>query len=69
MWKYLRSSCVSFSRTIIINIIIIVITTTATTTIGDVFTSALANGISLEFEWPQIYSILQDICQYSVRSQ
>ena len=33
------------------------------------FTSALANGFSLEFEWQQISSSLQDSSQYSGRSQ
>ena len=33
------------------------------------FTSALADGFSLEFEWQQVSSSLQDSSQYSGRSQ
>ena len=33
------------------------------------FTLALANGFSLEFEWQQVSSSLQDSSQYSGRSQ
>ena len=33
------------------------------------FTSALADGLSLEFEWQQVSSKLQDSSQYSGRSQ
>ena len=33
------------------------------------FTSALADGLSLEFEWHQVSSSLQDSSQYSGRSQ
>ena len=33
------------------------------------FTSALADGVSLESEWQQVYSSLQDSSQYSGRSQ
>ena len=33
------------------------------------FTSALADGLSLEFEWQQVSSSLQDSSQYSGRSQ
>ena len=33
------------------------------------FTSVLANGFSLEFEWQQVSSSLQDSSQYSGRSQ
>ena len=33
------------------------------------FTSALANGLSLEIEWQQVASSLQDSSQYSGRSQ
>ena len=33
------------------------------------FTSALVDGLSLEFEWQQISSSLQDYSQYSGRSQ
>ena len=32
------------------------------------FASALADGLSLEFEWEQVYSRLQDSSQYSGRS-
>ena len=32
-------------------------------------TSALADGLSLEFEWQQVSSSLQDSSQYSGRSQ
>ena len=47
---------------IIIIIIIIII-------YSEFFTSALADGISLEFEWQQVSSSLQDSSQYSSRSQ
>ena len=33
------------------------------------FTSVLADGFSLEFEWQQFFSSLQDSSQYSGRSQ
>ena len=33
------------------------------------FTSALANGLSLEFQWQQVSSSFQDSSQYSGRSQ
>ena len=33
------------------------------------FTSMLADGFSLEFEWQQVSSSLQDSSQYSFRSQ
>ena len=33
------------------------------------FTSALADGLSLEFEWQQVSSSLLDSSQYSGRSQ
>ena len=33
------------------------------------FTSVLADGISLEFEWQQVSSSLQESSQYSGRSQ
>ena len=33
------------------------------------FTSVLADGFSLEFEWQQVSSSLQDSSQYSGRSQ
>ena len=33
------------------------------------FPSALANGLSLEFEWQQVSLSLQDSCQYFGRSQ
>ena len=33
------------------------------------FTSALADGLSLEIEWPQVSSSLQDSSQYSGRFQ
>ena len=35
----------------------------------DFFTSALAEGLSLEFEWQQVSSSLLDSSQYSGRSQ
>ena len=34
-----------------------------------IYTSALADGLSLEFEWQQVSSGLQDSFQYSGRSQ
>ena len=49
--------------TIIIIIIIIIIHSL------ELFTSALANGFSLESEWQQVSSCLQDFSQYSGRSQ
>ena len=33
------------------------------------FPSVLADGFSLEFEWQQVFSSLQDSSQYSSRSQ
>ena len=33
------------------------------------FTSVLADGLSLEFEWQQVSSSLQDSSQYSGRTQ
>ena len=36
---------------------------------SEFFTSALADGLSLEFEWQQVSSSLQDSSQYSDRSQ
>ena len=33
------------------------------------YTSALAVGLPLEFEWQQVSTSLQDACQYSGRSQ
>ena len=33
------------------------------------FSLALADGLSLEFEWQQVSSSLQDFSQYSGRSQ
>ena len=35
----------------------------------ELFTSALADGFTLESEWQQVSSSLQDFSQYSVRSQ
>ena len=59
--------------TIITIIIIIIITTTTSTTTTttplEFFTSVLADGFSLEFEWQQVSSSLQDSFQYSGRSQ
>ena len=34
-----------------------------------IFTSVLADGLSLEFEWQQVSSSLQDSSQYSGHSQ
>ena len=48
---------------IIIIIIIIIIYS------WEFFTSALADGLSLEFEWQQVSSSLQDSSQYSGRFQ
>ena len=48
---------------IIIIIIIIIIITPL-----EFFTSALADGFSLKFEWQQVSSSLQDSSQYSGRS-
>ena len=36
---------------------------------GEIFKSALADGLLLESEWQQVTSGLQDSGQYSVRSQ
>ena len=49
---------------IIIIIVIIIIVYSL-----EFFTSALADGLSLEFEWQQVSSSLQDSSQYSGRSQ
>ena len=38
-------------------------------TLLEFLTSALADGLSLEFEWQQVYSSLPDSSQYSGRSQ
>ena len=46
----------------IINIIIIIYSL-------EFFTSAFADGLSLEFEWQQVSSSLQDSSQYYCRSQ
>ena len=35
----------------------------------EIFTSVLVDGLSLEFEWQQVSSSLQDFSQYSSRSQ
>ena len=51
-----------FSIAIIIIIIIIIIPLVF-------FTLALADGLSLEFEWQQVSSSLQDSSQYSGHSQ
>ena len=51
----------SITITIIIIIIIIYLL--------EVFTSALADGLSLEIEWQQVSSSLQDFSQYSGRLQ
>ena len=56
-----RCSCVSFSKTSAIIIIIIYFL--------EFFTSALADGLSLEFEWQQVSSSLQDSSQDSSHSQ
>ena len=50
-------------------IIIIITTTTTTTTPLEFFTSILADGFSLEFEWQQVSSSLQDSSQYSGHPQ
>ena len=52
-----------WSGIIIIIIIIIIITS------WEFFTSALADGLSVEFEWQQVSSSLQDSSQYSSRSK
>ena len=49
---------------IIINIIIIIIIIYTL----ELFTSVLADGLSLVFEWQQVFSSLQDSSQYSGRS-
>ena len=57
---------------IIITIIIIIITIIIIIIIIyslEFFTSALADGLSLEFEWQQVSSSLQDFSQYSGLSQ
>ena len=50
-------------------IIIIIIITTTTTTPLEFFTSVSADGFSLEFQWQQVSSSLQDSSQYSGRFQ
>ena len=52
------------SRLIIIIIIVIIIIHSL-----ELFTSALADGFSLESEWQQVSSSLQDSFQYCGRSQ
>ena len=54
-----RSKCLSF---IIISIIIIILL------FWDIFTQALAESFSLEFEWQHVFSSIQDTSQYSGRS-
>ena len=49
-------------RIVVIIIIIIII-------IWEFFKSTLADGLSLESEWQQVFSNLQDSSQYSGRSQ
>ena len=56
----LKFPFLSHVQVIIIIIIIILV---------EFFTSTLADGISLEFEWQQVSSSLQDSSQYSDRSQ
>ena len=57
----------SVYMSIIITIIIIIIIINIYS--FRVFTSVLADGFSLEFEWQQVSSSLQDSSQYSGRSQ
>ena len=49
--------------TIIVLVVIIIVYS------FEFFTSVLADGLSLEFEWQQVSSSLQDSSQYSGRSQ
>ena len=54
---------------IIIIIIIIVVVVVVILLFWEIFTSTLADGLSQEFEWQQVYLSLQDTSQYSSRSQ
>ena len=58
--KSIYFSLFSFSLIFIISIIIYSL---------EFFTSALADGLSLEIEWQQVSSSLQDSSQYSGRLQ
>ena len=67
-WLYILTACLrvssSFSFFAIIIIIIIIILL-----IWEFFILASADGFSLEFEWQQVSSSLQDSSQYSGRYQ
>ena len=63
-WATRRRGSVSLLRSIIIIII-----SSSSSIVRVFFTSALANGLSLEFEWQKVSSSLQDPSQYSGRSQ
>ena len=54
---------------IIITIIVAVVVIIIIYSLKLFFTSALANGLSLEFEWQQVSSSLQDSSHYSGSSQ
>ena len=60
----LYSFCANLMHSLIIIIIIIIIIIYPI----EFFTSVLADGFSLEFEWQQVSSSLQQSSQYSVRS-
>ena len=47
----------------------LLIKTIIITTLLEFFISALVDGLSLEFEWQQVSSSLQDSSKYSGRSQ
>ena len=63
IWLWYNFSSVDAGVVCIIIIIIIIIHSL------ELFTSALADGFSLESEWQQVSSNLQDSSQYSGRSQ
>ena len=54
VWKLFVLRIVTVSYTCLLRIIIIIIL------FGEFFTPALADGLSMEFEWQQISSSLQD---------
>ena len=62
LFQSLVNNLETFPISVIIIIIIIIYSL-------EFFTTALADGLPLEFEWQQISLSLQDSSQYSVRSQ
>ena len=68
-WNFIIIIIIFIIFIFIIIIIIIIISTTTTTAPWDFLTWELVDGLSLEFEWQQVSSSLQDSCQYSGQSQ